>query len=213
MPSHVLYKKNDYIFNYFKRFILLFTTFFYYKENYCFIISVWKHLFQVIFFHKAQGMNRKLDSIDLHILKELQADGNITNVELARRVGLSAPPCLRRVRALEEDGVIKSYRVILEPRALGFEIVSFAMVQLVTQGKPELTAFLQAVLSMKEVRQCWTLSGETDFMLYCVSENLASFQEFVSKLTALSNVRNVRTALCLEQNKDSPLISFENLPE
>src|SRR5215207_10647205 len=83
----------------------------------------------------------RLDSIDWAILKELQADGSITNVELARRVGLSAPPCLRRVRALEKAGIIKAYRAMLDPRALGFEIVCFAMVQLAAQGQNELAGF------------------------------------------------------------------------
>jgi DNA-binding Lrp family transcriptional regulator len=120
----------------------------------------------------------RLDSIDWAILKELQADGSITNVELARRVGLSAPPCLRRVRALEEAGVIKAYRALLDPRALGFEIV----------------------------RECWTLSGDIDFILKCVAPNLPAFQGFVLDLTALPNVRNVRTALTLNVVKDEPLV-------
>ena len=83
-------------------------------------------------------MRGRLDSIDWAILKELQADGSITNVELARRVGLSAPPCLRRVRALENAGIIKAYRAMLDPKSLGYEIVCFAMVQLGDAG-PERT--------------------------------------------------------------------------
>ena len=120
-------------------------------------------------------MRGRLDSIDWAILKELQADGSITNVELARRVGLSAPPCLRRVRALEQAGIIKAYRAMLDPKALGYEIVCFAMVQLDTQGKKE----------------------------------LAAFQAFVSDLTALPNVRNVRTALTLDLVKDEPLVPVQ----
>src|SRR3712207_3651780 len=83
----------------------------------------------------------RLDSIDLAILKELQNDGSITNVELARRVGLSAPPCLRRVRALEEAGYIRGYRTLLDPKLLGYEVVFFAMVQLAAQGKNDLAGF------------------------------------------------------------------------
>lgn len=154
-------------------------------------------------------MQRKLDSIDKAILRELQTDGNITNVELARRVGLSAPPCLRRVRALEAEGVIKTYRAILDPRALGYDIVSFAWVQLTSQGKADLTAFHETLSSWEVVRQCWTLSGETDFLLQCVCPNLPAFQEFVLTLTGLPNVRNVRTALCLEQPKDEALVPME----
>jgi DNA-binding Lrp family transcriptional regulator len=150
----------------------------------------------------------------LAILKELQADGSITNVELARRVGLSAPPCLRRVRALEETGVIKAYRALLDPRALGFEIVCFAMVQLAAQGKTELAAFEERVRDWSMVRECWTLSGDIDFILKCVAPNLPAFQGFVLDLTGLPNVRNVRTALTLNLVKDEPLVPIgEDLGE
>ena len=154
-------------------------------------------------------MRGRLDSIDWAILKELQADGSITNVELARRVGLSAPPCLRRVRALEQAGIIKSYRALLDPQALGFEIVCFAMVQLAAQGKADLGAFEERVRDWPIVRECWTLSGDIDFILKCVAPNLAAFQGFVQDLTGLPNVRNVRTALTLNLVKDEPLVPIE----
>ena len=155
----------------------------------------------------------RLDSIDWAILKELQADGSITNVELARRVGLSAPPCLRRVRALEQAGIIKAYRAMLDPQALGFEIVCFAMVQLDIQGRKELQEFEQRIKEWSMVRECWTLSGDIDFILKCVAPNLGAFQTFVSDLTELPNVRNVRTALTLELIKDEPLVPIEDMPE
>jgi DNA-binding Lrp family transcriptional regulator len=148
----------------------------------------------------------RLDSIDWAILKELQADGSITNVELARRVGLSAPPCLRRVRALESAGIIKAYRAMLDPRMLGYEILCFAMVQLDAQGKKELGGFQDRIRDWPVVRECWILSGDIDFILKCVAPNLAAFQSFVSDLTALPNVRNVRTALSLDLIKDEPLV-------
>jgi DNA-binding Lrp family transcriptional regulator len=148
----------------------------------------------------------RLDSIDWAILKELQADGSITNVELARRVGLSAPPCLRRVRALEGAGIIKAYRAMLDPKALGYELVCFAMVQLEAQGKKDLGAFGARVKGWSVVRECWMMSGDIDFILKCVAPNLAAFQAFVSDLTSLPNVRNVRTALTLDLVKDEPLV-------
>ena len=157
-------------------------------------------------------MRGRLDSIDWAILKELQADGSITNVELARRVGLSAPPCLRRVRALEEAGIIKAYRALLDPQALGFEIVCFAMVQLAAQGQAELAAFEGRVRDWPIVRECWTLSGDIDFILKCVAPNLPAFQGFVLDLTALPNVRNVRTALTLNLVKDEPLVPIGEGP-
>ncbi len=154
-------------------------------------------------------MRGRLDSIDWAILKELQADGSITNVELARRVGLSAPPCLRRVRALESAGIIQGYRAMLDPKSLGFEIVCFAMVQLDAQGQRELTAFENRMKQWPLVRECWKLSGDIDFILKCVAPNLAAFQGLVSDLTALPNVRNVRSALTLELVKDEALVPLE----
>jgi DNA-binding Lrp family transcriptional regulator len=151
----------------------------------------------------------RLDSIDLAILRELQNDASITNVELARRVGLSAPPCLRRVRALEEAGYIRGYRTLLDPQMLGYEVVFFAMVQLATQGKAELSGFQARVKGWPAVRECWTLSGDVDFILKCVAPNLAGFQALVGELTALPNVRSVRTALTLDVVKDEALVPFD----
>jgi DNA-binding Lrp family transcriptional regulator len=154
----------------------------------------------------------RLDSIDWAILKELQADGSITNVELARRVGLSAPPCLRRVRALETSGVIKAYRAMLDPKALGFEVVCFAMVQLAAQGRADLEAFQTRIGAWPVVRECWLLSGDVDFILKCVAPNLTAFQAFVGELTDLPNVRNVRTALTIDLVKDEALVPIEGEP-
>ncbi|WP_407521048.1 Lrp/AsnC family transcriptional regulator [Methylobacterium oryzisoli] len=148
----------------------------------------------------------RLDAIDWAILRELQGDGNITNVELARRVGLSAPPCLRRVRALEEAGIIRGYRALLDPKLLGYEVICFAMVQLGAQGQAEIAAFADRMRTWPAVRECWTLSGETDFLLKCVAANLPAFQRLVSDLTGLPNVRSVRTALALDQVKDAPAV-------
>lgn len=154
-------------------------------------------------------MRDRLDAIDMKILAELQRDGSITNVELARRVGLSAPPCLRRVRALEEAGIIKGYRTLLDPKLLGFEVICFAMVQLSSQSQADLNAFMERVAGWPTVRECWVLSGEIDFILKCVATNMTAFQQFVGELTALPNVRNVRTALALDVAKDEPLAPIE----
>ena len=154
-------------------------------------------------------MRGRLDSIDWAILKELQDDGSITNVELARRVGLSAPPCLRRVRALETSGVIKAYRAMLDPKALGFEMVCFAMVQLAVQGQSELKAFEDHVTDWTVVRECWKLSGDIDFILKCVAPDMATFQDFVTHLTAAPHVRNVRTSLVLHNSKYEPAVPLD----
>jgi DNA-binding Lrp family transcriptional regulator len=95
---------------------------------------------------------------------------------------------------------------MLDPKALGYEIVCFAMVQLEAQGQKELAAFQDRVKGWSPVRECWILSGDIDFILKCVAPNLTAFQAFVSDLTSLPNVRNVRTALTLDLVKDEPLV-------
>ena len=151
----------------------------------------------------------RLDAIDWKILKELQDDGRITNVELARRVGISAPPCLRRVRALEEAGFIKGYRALLDEKLLGFEVTVFAMVHLSSQAEADLAAFVDFVQAQPLVRECWMLSGEIDFILKCVAPNLATFQAFVTELTAAPHVRNVKTSLTLRNSKDAAMVPLE----
>jgi DNA-binding Lrp family transcriptional regulator len=147
----------------------------------------------------------RLDATDWRILKELQGDGHMTNVALANRVGLSAPPCLRRVRALEEAGLIAGYTVLLDEPALGFELTAFAMVGLHNQAEAELRAFENLVLGWPLVREAYMLSGESDFMLKCIARDLPTFQEFVlDELTAAPNVASVKTFLTIRRAKRDP---------
>ena len=127
----------------------------------------------------------KIDPIDRKILTELQDDGRMTNVELSRRVGISAPPCLRRVRSLEDAGYIEGYHAKVNARALGFEVMVFAMVSLKSQAGADLAAFEAQVRDWPLVRECFMLNGEIDFLLKCVAPNLATFQSFLTdELTA-----------------------------
>ena len=152
----------------------------------------------------------KLDLIDRKILAELQADGRMTNVELSRRVGISAPPCLRRVRNLEETGLIQGYHANLNAIALGYEVTVFAMVSLKSQAGSDLEEFEVLCKNWPLVRECHMLYGETDFLLKCVSPNLLTFQTFLTdELTATPNVANVRTSLEIRASKDDPGVPFE----
>jgi DNA-binding Lrp family transcriptional regulator len=159
--------------------------------------------------HGGGDVRHELDDIDRRILVELQANGRITNVELARRVGISPPPCLRRVRALEEAGYVTGYRAELDASRLGFDVTVFASVHLSSQADADLRAFETFVRNEPWVRECWMLSGETDFILKCVAPDLATFQEFVARLTAGPHVRNVRTSLVLHNSKNEPAVPFE----
>ena len=147
----------------------------------------------------------KLDEIDLRILRDLQENGKITNVELARRVGISAPPCLRRVRALEEAGFITGYHAEVEPAKLGYNVTVFAQVGLDSQSESELSAFEELVRSWPEVRDCHMLAGKADFILRIVAQDWETYQKFVTeKLTPAPNVANVKSALTLRASKHEP---------
>lgn len=151
-----------------------------------------------------------LDKIDRRLLAELQAEGRVTNVDLARRVGLTAPPCLRRVRALEEEGVIRGYHADLDASKLGFAITVFAMVSLRSQAEESLKAFEDHMATLDEVRECHMLNGEIDFILKIVSRDLQSFQEFLtSKLTPAPNVESVKTSLTIRTSKYTPGVPLE----
>ncbi|PIE16612.1 MAG: AsnC family transcriptional regulator [Rhodobacterales bacterium] len=158
--------------------------------------------------------NFKLDSIDRMILAELQGDGRMTNVELAKKVGISAPPCLRRVRTLEENGYIRGYYADVDARELGFEVQVFAMVGLVSQAEADLSAFEEKCRGWPLVRECHMLNGEVDFILKCVAPDLSSFQNFLTEdLTAADNVASVKTSLVIRGAKDEPGVPFEVLEQ
>ena len=156
----------------------------------------------------------RLDSIDRKILAELQADGRMTNVELARRVGISAPPCLRRVRTLEENSYIKGYHADVNAKELGFEVQVFANVGLASQAETDLSAFEAKCKSWPLVRECHMLNGEVDFILKCVAPDLSSFQTFLTgELLTTPNVASVKTSLVIRGEKDEPGVPFDVLEE
>lgn len=152
-----------------------------------------------------------LDEIDLQILERLQNQGRITNVELANSVGLTAPPCLRRMRALEDTGIITAYHAAIDPSKMGFTITVFAMVSLKSQAEADLQAFEEHVDQLPEVRECYMLNGEIDFMLKVVAKDLQEFQSFLtSKLTAAPNVASVKTSLTIRSAKNLPGVPIGN---
>ena len=158
--------------------------------------------------------SNKLDTIDRMILAELQADGRMTNVELAKRVGISAPPCLRRVRVLEESGYIRGYHADVDARALGFEVQVFAMVGLNSQAESDLSAFEAKCRGWPLVRECHMLNGDIDFILKCAAPDLSTFQRFLTgQLTAEPNVASVKTSLVIRSAKDDEAVPFEVLEE
>lgn len=144
----------------------------------------------------------RLDKIDRKILKNLQENGRITNVDLAKAVGISAPPCLRRVRALEEAGFIKSYHAHTNSAILGFGVTVFALVKLNSQAEGDLDGFEKLVNSWPMVRECFMLAGDVDFMLKIIAKDWDNYQDFLTHtLTGAPNVLSVKSSLCIRPSK------------
>lgn len=152
----------------------------------------------------------KLDRIDRKILHDLQENGRMTNVELAERAGISAPPCLRRVRALEEAGVIKGYHADIDPNSLGFGVTVFAQVGLSNQAETDLKKFEDLVRGWPLVRECYLVSGEADYILKIVAEDWDAYQKFLtSHLTTAPNVSHIKSALGIRVAKHKPGVPVE----
>lgn len=142
----------------------------------------------------------KLDSIDLKILKELQADGSLANVELAKRVHLSASSCLNRVRALEAGGVIDRYVALANPGALGLDLNVFINISLRTQNKEALAAFEQRISEHDEVMECYLMTGDSDYLIRVAVANIAALERFIlEQLTPIPGIEKIRSSFALKQ--------------
>jgi DNA-binding Lrp family transcriptional regulator len=154
----------------------------------------------------------KLDDVDRQILSDLQGDGRMTNVELAKCAGISAPPCLRRVRALEDGGIVRGYHADIDADALGYSVNVFAFVGLTSQAESDLREFEEMVSALPQVRECHMLMGETDFLLKIVAHDWDDFQRFLtSKLTPAPNVSHVKTALAIRSAKSLPGVPIDGV--
>jgi len=152
-----------------------------------------------------------IDETDRIVLKSLQDEGRLTNVDLATRAGLTAPPTLRRVRALETAGIIRGYHADLNPEALGYSIMVFAMVSLKSQAESDLRAFEEHVAQLPPIRECHMLNGEIDFILKIVAHDLQEFQRFLTAhLTSAPNVEHVKTSLTIRTSKTLPGIPIDD---
>lgn len=153
----------------------------------------------------------KLDRIDLRILRELQKDGRMTNVELAKRVGISAPPCLRRVRALEDAGYIRGYHADVAADKLGFGITVYTQVSLANHGETDIQNFSKLCESWPQVRECYMMTGEADFLIKIVAEDWEAFQKFLThQLAAAPNVAHVKSAPAMQRVKYEPGVPIDD---
>ncbi len=158
--------------------------------------------------------NVKLDRIDLILLRELQKDGRVTNVDLAGMAGISAPPCLRRVRALEEAGFITGYHADVAASKLGYGMTVFIHVGLASHGETDIVHFTELVEGWPEVRESYMLTGDSDFLLKITTEDWDSFQTFLtSKLAAAPNVKHVKSFPAMRRTKYEPGVPIKDAEE
>lgn len=142
----------------------------------------------------------KLDVTDLRILAELQADGSLSNVELARRVHLSPSPCLARVKALEAAGVIERYVAITNPQALGLTLNVFISISLKTQSKEALAAFESRIAEQEEVMECYLMTGDSDYLIRVAVADIAALERFIlEQLTPIPGIEKIRSSFALKQ--------------
>ena len=151
-----------------------------------------------------------LDALDRKIVAALERDARISFAVLADEVGLSKTPCWKRVKALEDAGIIRGYRALLNAKTLGYDVVAFCHVGLHHQAEAELKGFADRTRGWPIVRRAWMVSGDSDFLLHCVASDLGTFQAFViEELTSTPNVDTVRTALTIRQVKDEGLVAID----
>jgi len=154
---------------------------------------------------RAQELRpQSLDAIDRRILARLQDDARVANVELSEAVGLSPAPCLRRVRALEESGVIRKHVTLLDPAAVGLPVSVFVNVSLERQIEKALQRFESAILTRPEVMECYLMTGDADYLLRVVCADLAAYERFLlDHLTQIPGVASIRSSFALKQVKYS----------
>lgn len=142
----------------------------------------------------------KLDAIDLRILQELQDDGALSNVELARRVHLSPSPCLARVKALEQNGVISRYVALANASALGLGLNVFISISLKTQNKQALADFEQRISEHDEVMECYLMTGDSDYLIRVAVQDIAALERFIlEQLTPIAGIEKIRSSFALKQ--------------
>lgn len=152
----------------------------------------------------------KLNSLDLRILDELQRDGSLSNVELARRVHLSPSPCLARVKILETAGVIERYVAIANAAALGLGLSVFISISLKTQNKATLAQFEAAVAQYDEIMECYLMTGDNDYLLRVAVKDMAALEEFIlEQLASIPGVEKIRSSFALKQVRYKTALPLE----
>jgi Lrp/AsnC family transcriptional regulator, leucine-responsive regulatory protein len=144
----------------------------------------------------------KMDAVDIRILNELQADGSLTNLELAKRVHLSPSPCLTRVKALENDGVIDRYVALVQPKSLGLNLSVFISISLKEQSKSALAAFEKSIADHDEIMECYLMTGDSDYLIRVAVADITALEKFIlEQLTPIAGIEKIRSSFALKQVK------------
>ena len=154
---------------------------------------------------------KNLDTTDINILKHIQENAKLSNVQLAERVHLSPSPCLARVRGLEKQGIISRYVTLLNPQTLGLNVSVFIQITLEKQAKKELDRFESAIRKRSEVMECYLMTGESDYLLRVLVPDVQALEHFIiNELTRISGIANIRSSVALKQVKYETALPLPN---
>jgi len=151
----------------------------------------------------------KLDKIDLKILKILQNNSKITNLELSKQIGLSPAPTLERVKKLETTEIIESYHAIVNPTSIGLNVKTFVLVSLAWQKEKALNNFLEKVKAIEEITECYIITGEADFLIKIVCKDIPTYEQLLFKtLSQIEEIERLKTLMTLSTVKNSKVLPF-----
>ncbi|MBK7872685.1 MAG: Lrp/AsnC family transcriptional regulator [Saprospiraceae bacterium] len=154
-------------------------------------------------------MSEKLDKIDLKILKILQENSKITNLDLSKKIGLSPAPTLERVKKLEQSGVVESYHAKVNPQTIGLNVKTFVLVSLAWQKENALNNFLDKIREIEEIVECYIITGEADFLIKIVCKDIPTYEQLLFKtLSQIEEIERLKTLMTLSTVKDSKLLPY-----
>jgi Lrp/AsnC family leucine-responsive transcriptional regulator len=154
-------------------------------------------------------MSDKLDKIDLKILKILQENSKITNLDLSKRIGLSPAPTLERVKKLEQSGVVESYHALVNPNKINLNVKTFVLVSLAWQKENALNHFLNKIKDIQEITECYIITGEADFLIKVVCKDIPTYEKLLFKtLSQIDEIERLKTLMTLSTVKDSKVLPF-----
>jgi len=155
-------------------------------------------------------MENKFDKIDLKIMKILQENSKITNLDLSKKIGLSPAPTLERVKKLEQSGIIRSYHALVDTQAIGLSVKTFVLVSLAWQKENALNAFLEKIKAIEEITECYIITGEADFLIKIICKDIPTYEQLLFKtLSQIEEIERLKTLMTLSTVKDSKLLPFK----